>query len=72
MIPGLYGVHGPAPMYKTICEGQTEADARLIAASPDQNRALIALCHEFEQVVAEPTAFTAYNDAKAAIAKAKG
>ena len=40
--------------------------------SPDFLVALIALRREFEQVVAVPDAFTAFNQATAAIAKAKG
>ena len=55
-----------------VPEFERQANARLMAAAPDQNAALIALCREFEQVVAVPTAFTAYNDAQAAIAKATG
>ena len=49
-----------------------EANAHLMVTSPETTKALISLCHEFEHVVAVPTVFTAYNEAMAAIAKAKG
>ena len=49
-----------------------DANAHFIAASPEMFNALAGLCSDFEQVVAVPAAFTAYNDAMSAIAKAKG
>ena len=64
-------------IYVAVCANYSpnvddEANAHFIAASPEMFKALAGLCSDFEQVVAVPTAFTAYNDAMSAIAKANG
>ena len=66
--PGYY--QHIAMLYELMPLGSTKANANLITAAPELMAALIALRHEFEQVVAVPDAFTAFNQATTAIAKA--
>ena len=68
--PGIIGGNGDTVCY--VASFDEQPDLNLIAAAPDLLAALIALRHEFEQVVAVPDAFTAFNQATTAIAKARG
>ena len=58
----------------TDLQAPTPPDAYLIAAAPDLYQALLKMCvaHEMHDVLPEDAFINAYNEAQAAILKARG
>lgn len=50
----------------------SDADARLIASAPELYEALEAMVKTFDMYIQQPSAYPAYNKARAALSKAAG